>query len=190
MRMIYMLLTRTDTVFSKLIHAATLAEYTHSSLCVSDSLDEFFSFGRKLSLFPFPSGFVKEQLDSGYFGAHQRTPCILLELSVKEQVYERLCGKIGQMQKSADRYRYNVLGIMFLTLDIEHKRPNHYFCSQFVGELLSESGALELPRDASLMRPIDYKNHPQLREVYHGTIQGLEAWRKTRRRSGYETKAV
>lgn len=161
MRSVYILLTRTNTVFSKLIHAATLAEYTHSSLCVSDSMDEFFSFGRKLPLLPFPSGFVKEQLDSGYFGAHQYTPCILLELYVEEKVYEKLCEKIREMWKSAACYRYDVLGILFLALHIEHKRPNHYFCSQFVGELLSESGALKLPKDASLMCPIDYKNLPQ-----------------------------
>ena len=155
MQNVYILLTRSKTAFSRLIHVATLAQYTHSSLCVSDRLNMFFSFGRKHRQLPFPSGFVKEQLDTGYFGAHPNTDCLLLELRVEESACTSLLERIRDMQITSDCYHYSVLGILFLVLDKEHKSQHHYFCSQFVGELLEDSGAVQLPKPASLMQPID-----------------------------------
>ena len=190
MRSIYILLTRPKTTFSKLIHIATLAQYTHSSLCVNDRLDTFFSFGRKQRLFPFPGGFVKEHLDSGYFGAHPNISCLLLELHVEESVFTSLRETIREMQKKAACYRYSVLGIIFLVLDIEHKRQNRYFCSQFIGELLSGSDALELPKDASLMQPIDFKYLPQCHEIYRGTLRGLDIRHKNREKIKNDKEAV
>ena len=52
-------------------------------------------------------------------------------------------------------------------------RRRHYFCSQFVGEVLEKSGALELPKHSTLMHPNDYTTLQDLHCVYEGRLSGL-----------------
>ena len=58
-------------------------------------------------------------------------------------------------------------------LHIRWQRRRHYFCSQFVSEVLQKSGALELPKPSTLMHPSDYAELPELRCLYRGTLAGL-----------------
>ena len=48
-RSIYILLMRTDTYFSRLIHFVSAEEYTHASLCLDGSLQQFYRRERKSS---------------------------------------------------------------------------------------------------------------------------------------------
>ena len=58
-------------------------------------------------------------------------------------------------------------------MHIRWKRRRHYFCSQFVSEVLEKSGAMELPKHSTLMHPNDYTRLEALRCVYKGTLAGL-----------------
>ena len=58
-------------------------------------------------------------------------------------------------------------------MHIRWKRRRHYFCSQFVSEVLQKSGALDLPKPSTLMHPSDYAELPQLRCLYRGTLADL-----------------
>ena len=51
---------------SATIHFVSAEEYTHASLCLDGSLQQFYSFGRKNSYLMFPAGFVQEELDRGW----------------------------------------------------------------------------------------------------------------------------
>lgn len=44
---IYLLLTRTGTKFSTIIHRVTKYEYTHASIALDKELNQLYSFGRK-----------------------------------------------------------------------------------------------------------------------------------------------
>lgn len=70
-------------------------------------------------------------------------------------------------------YRFNVLGLVLCAMHIRWQRRRHYFCSQFVSDVLEKSGALELPKDSTLMHPNDYTQLGQLRCVYEGRLSGL-----------------
>lgn len=58
-------------------------------------------------------------------------------------------------------------------LHIRWQRRRHYFCSQFVSEVLEQSGALALPKDSTLMHPNDYTLLPQLKCLYKGRLADL-----------------
>ena len=58
-------------------------------------------------------------------------------------------------------------------LHIRWQRHHHYFCSQFVSEVLEQSGALALPKDSTLMHPNDYALLPQLKCLYKGRLADL-----------------
>ena len=174
-RSIYILLMRTDTYFSRLIHFLSAEEYTHASLCLDGSLQQFYSFGRKNSYLMFPAGFVQEELDRGIFQRFPEIPCALYELQVLLPVYEKIVQRIMLMRYSQSEYPYNCLGVLLCKLGLAHQRQYHYFCSQFVADVLQRSGALEFSKEASLVQPGDFRHLPQLQLRYQGQLNQLRS---------------
>lgn len=170
MKSVYILLTRSHTLLSHSVSWLTGDEWTHVSLALDSRLKHMYSFARKNPHFPLPAGFVREDPRAGYFGAHGHIPCMLLRLRVEDEVYGDICRRLERMRAQADQLRYSLLGLMLCRLDFAHRRETHFFCSQFVGRLLEETGALRLPKDASLMRPNDYAQMDGLEIVFMGSL--------------------
>ncbi len=170
MRTIYILLTRTNTVFSRLIHQATGSEYTHVSLSMDSSLDCLYSFARRNLYFPLNAGFVVESLHTGIFGQRKNTPCALYEIKVSEQTYRRVDLYMQAFKSNRQDYDYNFLGLFLCLFDIPLRRKHHFFCSQFVAEVLENTGALHCHKIPSLMRPSDFHYLSELNPIYQGTI--------------------
>ena len=174
MKKVYLLLTRSSTVISGVIHALTGDAYTHIAISLDPQLRSFYSFGRFYPQFPLPAGFVRETLDGGYYGRHSAMPCAMYALDVCEEVYGALSAQLEQMCREADSYRYNLLGLILCRMDFAHERGRHFFCSQFVARMLELSGALRLPKSASLMRPMDFAWLPGVRLLYCGELREAE----------------
>ncbi|MBR4959284.1 MAG: hypothetical protein IKY52_00125 [Clostridia bacterium] len=175
MKTVYLLLTRSSTIFSRLIRLCTGAFYTHVSLSVGFSESArsecgFYSFGRKHSLLWFPAGFVREDRDGGFFRRFPRTPCTLLALDVPDDTYRKIRVMLEQMIAHQRLYRYNLIGALLCGLGIRYERPGRYFCSQFAGEILQRSHAAHIPKPAALMQPADYLSLPGIRTVFSGTV--------------------
>lgn len=86
-RTVYILLTRSGTWFSRLIHLATQDSYTHASIGLDGPDGPFYSFARKHPHLALPAGLV-EEAPAAERGAEM--PCRLYELKVSEDVYRRL----------------------------------------------------------------------------------------------------
>ena len=67
MKTIYILLTRSGTLLSKLVYAATGASYTHASMAFDAELSCLYSSTRKNGYTMFPAGPSKEYLNKGVF---------------------------------------------------------------------------------------------------------------------------
>jgi len=178
MKTVYLLLTRSATIFSHLIRLCTGAVYTHISLSAGFSdthrfASGFYSFGRKYPLLWFPAGFVREDRDGGYFRLFPRTACTLLALDVSDDAYRKICIMLQHMEANRQLYRYNLSGALLCGLGIRHEKPDRYFCSQFAGEILQGSHAAHLPKPAALMQPADYLSLPGIRTVFTGTVGEL-----------------
>ena len=57
---VFILLTNTGTLFTKVIQSYTKAPYNHASISFDRELSELYSFGRKHPSNPFDGGFVVE----------------------------------------------------------------------------------------------------------------------------------
>lgn len=174
MKTIYLLLTRSNTVISSVIHAATGDEYTHVSLSMDPLLRSFYSFGRFYPNLPLPAGFIRETLGGGYYGRHCAMPCALYALDVSDASYAEMQRLIEEMQSEASCYRYNLLGLLLCRLKLANERGKHFFCSQFVARMLQLSGAVCLPKAASLMRPMEIAQLSGVRLLYRGALSGAE----------------
>ena len=159
MKTIYILLTRSGTLLSNLVYAVTGANYTHASLAFDEDLSCLYSSTRKNGYTMFPAGPSREYLNRGVFRLRENVPCALYALDVSDEAYTRARRRAEHMMARGELYRFN--------------RRRHYFCSQFVSEVLEKSGAMELPKHSTLMHPNDYTRLEELRCVYKGTLAGL-----------------
>ena len=170
---VYILLTRSGTWFSRLIHLATDDSYTHTSIGLDGPGGPFYSFARKYERFALPAGLVMEEVCLEVQTKRQQIPCCLYELRVPLPVYDRLRREIDRMYAQKDRYHYNLLGALACYFNYPLPRENHYFCSQFAASLLERSGAVELGKTPDLVRPADFCRIDRFRPVYQGELGNL-----------------
>jgi hypothetical protein len=187
-RTVYVLLMRSSTVFSRIIGGFTGAAYTHASIGLRPESDEFFSFARRYTHFPFPAGFIKEELGKGVMGKNPLAPCALYKVTVSKEAYDHLRDKLSDMLYRKKDYKYSVIGTFACFFNHSLERPNKYFCSQFVAYALNYLGVVNLKKPFGLYRPADFANQPELELCYIGTLGGLA--RKFSRSSYPEPVAI
>ena len=173
MKTIYILLTRSGTLLSKLVYAATGASYTHASMAFDAELSCLYSSTRKNGYTMFPAGPSKEYLNKGVFRLRDDAPCVLYALEVSDEAYVRALRRTEEFMRHSEEYSFNILGLILCALHIRWQRRRHYFCSQFVSEVLEKSGAVDLPKDSTLMHPSDYTTLPGLECLYTGPLREL-----------------
>lgn len=173
MKTIYILLTRSGTLLSNLVYAVTGANYTHASLAFDEDLSCLYSSTRKNGYTMFPAGPSREYLNRGVFRLRENVPCALYALDVSDEAYTRARRRAEHMMAHGSLYQFNVIGLALCGMHIRWKRRRHYFCSQFVSEVLEKSGAVDLPKDSTLMHPSDYTTLPGLECLYTGPLREL-----------------
>ncbi|MDF2723630.1 MAG: hypothetical protein K0Q59_3305 [Paenibacillus sp.] len=167
---VYVLLTDTGTLFTTLIKSFTAAPYNHASLALDANLNELFSFGRKYPKQPWSAGFVKEDVYEGTFRQFPGTRCALLRLQVSQQQRDDAIRIVQTFQREGQAYRYNLLGLFGVLVNVDIGPKNAYFCSQFVSETLRRSGLPLWDRPSALVTPNDFLRHPAFETVYEGLL--------------------
>lgn len=175
MKPVYLLLSRSGTLLSRCIHAATRDGYTHVSIALDRNLAQLYSFARKYSYMPLPAGLVHENVHAGVFGRNGDAPCALYRLMVSDHAHAAIAREIDEMLHASRSYRYSILGLILCKLGIAHTRPRRLFCSQFVASLLQAHASFPLPKPASVMRPMDFAGLPGLQCCYEGPLAGCAA---------------
>ena len=172
MKTIYILLT--NSILSRIIHFITMDSYTHVSIAFDENLEQLYSSSRKNGRTVLPAGPCMEQISCGYYRKHaSRIPCLLYELQVDEETYFQVKREVQRIMENSEEYHYNIFGLLLCQFNIPYHRKRHYFCSQFVSEVLDKSGALKLPKDTSLMKPSDYMCLPELSYRFQGRLWDL-----------------
>lgn len=174
MKTIYILLTRSTTIVSRVVYFVTRDTYTHVSISFEQELQPLYSSGRKNGSTIFPAGPCVEYFHRGYLKKHSDIPCAVYKLEVSDEAYYRAKKEVEKVMKKADEYHFNILGLFLCHLNIKFQRERKFFCSQFVSEVLKRSYAVELPKDPTLMKPSDYMELPQLLCCFRGYIRELQ----------------
>lgn len=165
---IYIILSNTGTLFSKAIGIYTKKELNHTSIAFDEELNEMYSFGRKNSHNPFNGGFVKENPMEGMF---QSATCAIYECEVTESEFWRMKSKTCQMEQQQHLYKYNLIGLVFLAVNIEKERENAFFCSQFVATIMKECPSSRFQVSPPLAQPHHFEQLPALTLKYKGNLQ-------------------
>ncbi|WP_422660933.1 hypothetical protein ACK8P5_10785 [Paenibacillus sp. EC2-1] len=169
-KFIYVLLTDTGTMFTRLIKRYTAAPYNHASIALDVDLKEVYSFGRKCATNPWSAGFVEEDIHEGVYRHFPSTRCVVLRLKVTTEQREVLQKKILFYKKNKERYKYNLLGLFFLAMKRSYAPKHAYFCSQFVAELIRGMDLELWNRSSALVTPHDFLIHPDFEVIYEGML--------------------
>lgn len=174
---VYVLLTDTGTLFTRLIKLFTSAPYNHASLALDEGLRETYSFGRKHHDNPWMGGFVREDIHAGLYSEFPSTRCVVLRVEVTDMQRAALKKAIADYERNKEEYRYNLLGLFGVMVNINYEPKNAFFCSQFVTETLRKAGVWLWDRPSGLVTPHCFLLHPELEVIYEGKLcdyPGLE----------------
>lgn len=151
---LYIILIRTNTVLSNLIHYVRKDAYTHAAIALDKDFSCMYSFGRRRVYNPFIGRFVKESMYDGLYKLHDSSPCKILEIEVSEEQYVKAEKIIRHFISNSCIYKYNYIGLLYNLLNKETLN-NRFMCSEFVYYVLRESGIIDFNVPKNLVRPSD-----------------------------------
>lgn len=167
---IYIVISQTGTVLSRLLKLITGAEYNHASLALNGDLENMYSFGRVNAYNPFFGGFVTESPNFGTFKRFLNTRVIVLEVSIDGEQYGLIKKHIEEMLSNPKTYGYNYLGLYLAAFRIVHKRRNRFYCSEFVKDVLQTFEVEGADRLAEIIKPVDFLCLPKTTQIYKGKL--------------------
>lgn len=169
MKKVYIVLTSTGTILSKIVKLYKKDEFGHSSISLDNKLQEMYSFGRLNPYNPFIGGFIHEYIDKGTFKRFYKTTTKIYELEIEDEQYEKMKELIKYFSINKNSFNFNIKGLFLIALNKKVKRKNYFYCAEFVKYILEESGLeLDLPE---LIRPESFKNIKGTKVIYSGLLQ-------------------
>ncbi len=168
---IFIIISRTSTFLGRVIQKRFNVKYNHCSLAFDDSLEEFYSFGRKRPRNFISGGFVCESKNSGFFKCFGNSKILVLRVPVTPDQLAKAHAHVDHFVENRHAYGFSRLGLLFCAVGIPIKRNRKYFCSQFVAEILLQSDIYDFGKSEALVRPHDFLAllEPD-RVVYKGKI--------------------
>lgn len=171
LKQVYIVISQTGTVLSRILKLITGAEYNHASISLADDLSVMYSFGRRNPYNPFWGGFVTESAHFGTFKRFAKTKVTVLAVDVSPKKYEAMSSFLDNMLTTRSDYGYNYLGLCLAAFNICFKRQNRYYCSEFVREVLLKHHIKGSKQLLGIVHPMNFLNMPYARTVYCGKLK-------------------
>ncbi len=166
---IYIVLTHTRTILSKLIKRFTGDEFSHVSIALDIELEEMYSFGRLNPYNPFIGGFVHEHINKGTFKRFYKTKTKIFSLDLTNEQYSNIKNSIDKMEIEKNKYKFNILGLIAAGMHKKVGKDDAFYCAEFVKYVLEDAGVkTNLPK---IVKPEDFKDIPNLKEIYTGLLK-------------------
>lgn len=181
---IYIVVTQTGTVLSRLLKRITSADYNHVSISTDPTLNTMYSFGRKNAYNPFWGGFVMESPQFGTFKRFSETDAVVLSLPVTKEVKEKIESRLAEMYQNRKKYRYDTLGLLLAWGKIRYVREDTYYCSSFVLEFLKQFDLTDEEIFSRFPKPIEFLELRGGRVVYRGKLRLYQTTNENKGRRG------
>lgn len=170
---LYIVLTRTNTLMSKLIFFFTNDEFTHAAISLDKELNDMYSFGRRNTYNPLVGRFRKEDLKEGVYEFCDTIPGVITEIEVSKQQYEKVKKLLDHFISNSELYKYNYKGLIHNLLQKPICTENRFLCSEFVYYILKEGGVADLKMSRNLVRPQTLMEI-EGRMIYKGNLKEIE----------------
>ncbi len=171
---IYVVVTQTGTILSRILKVITHADYNHVSVSTDPTLNTIYSFGRKNPYNPFFGGFVRESPKFGTFKRFSETDAVVLAIPVAPELKDEMEAKLEDMYRHKKEYHYDTLGLLLAGVKIPLERDNTYYCSSFVKDFLQEYDLAEDEVFGQFPKPIEFLDLKEGHVVYRGKLREYE----------------
>lgn len=169
---VYIVLTYTGTILSKIVKFYTRKEFSHVSIAMDKGLTEMYSFGRLNPYNPFSGGFVHEGINIGTFKRFKNTKSAVYSLKLTKEQYECIKKIINKMENRHKLYKFNRLGLFAVAFHYKYTKENRFYCAEFVKYLLDNAGVeLSIPE---LVKPMDFKSIEKISLEYQGMLRDYQ----------------
>ena len=170
MKKIYIVLSQTGTILSRIIKFYTKQMYNHVSIALDENLEELYSFGRLNPYNAFIGGFVKEGIHTGTFARFSKTVAEVYSLEVTENEYQKIKDEIKNIQDNKEKYKFNIAGMFLVSIHKKIERKNCFYCAEFVKHILKQAG-VDVKVLPDLIKPGDFSLIPELNLEYSGYLK-------------------
>ena len=169
MKKIYIVLTYTGTILSRIIKGYTRDEFSHVSISLDEELTQMYSFGRLNAYNPFIGGFVHEQIDKGTFKRFKNTKSKVYSLEITDEQYDIIKTTINDFEANKKEYKFNISGLFAAGFNIRIKRKRSLYCAEFVKHILETA---EVKKDLpEIIKPEHFKDISKLNLIYSGKLK-------------------
>jgi hypothetical protein len=170
---LYVVLTRTNTVISRLIQLIKDDEFTHAAISLDKELNYMYSFSRKHTYNPFIGRFRKEEINEGLYKLQKSVHGTIIEIEVSKQQYNDAKVLLNHFIDNSNLYKYNYKGLLDGMLNKESCYDNRFLCSEFVYYILKQSGIVDFNISRNLVRPQNLLNLDG-GIIYRGNLKDLK----------------
>ncbi len=147
LKTVTVLLTKYSDFISSVVYHIGGRGYTHSSISLEGD-DNYYSFNYH--------GFCIETMDKHKQRGVENS--IAFELLISDEHYNKIKSRITEIQLNCKEYSYTRIGLVFAILKIPFQWRKHYFCSQFIAELLKEYGGIPLKKESYQYLPNHFRH--------------------------------
>ena len=167
---IYIVITQTGTILSRMLKVITGAEYNHVSLGFREDLKCTYSFGRLNAYNAFYGGFVVESVYHGTFKRFKNTKAMLLSLKVPPEKKREMTEYMSEIIKNRKSYHYNYRAFFLAPFHISLNRDKYFYCSEFVRDFLRRFGVEGAEGLPEIVEPMHFLNIPNSTVIYQGKL--------------------
>lgn len=164
---IYIVLSQSYTMLSRIIKKITKARYSHVSISFDKSCTSIYSIGRKYTYWPFSGIYKEESIYSGVYKANKKSEVLIYELKVNDSQYENIIKCLDKYGKPSKGY--NFIGLILVLFNKKVDR-NKYYCSEFIYKVLSDDTVNVFPKTDNVVKPMDFAKINGLKTIYEGKI--------------------
>lgn len=131
-----------EDFWSKVVYYVLGKGYSHVAISVDDEGEIFYSFNFK--------GFRRER-PRKHVNIVSKSVCYKLNVSKEE--YDKVVEMINEFQEKRFEWRYNLCGLLLSRIYISRRKQMHYFCSEFVVEMLQRAKVAHFKKSAAHYLP-------------------------------------
>ena len=167
---VYVVLSNTGALTAKILHRFTKAEYNHSSISVKEDLSVMYSFGRRWKYWALCGGYVKESIRWGLLSRFPETKIVVMPFAVTQEQYTAISKHLEEMHVLRKKYNYDWIGLFLAPFRKKIKRSHHYYCSEFVKEMLVNFGLAKEEDFPYITTPNDFLRLYGDKKIYEGKL--------------------
>lgn len=151
---VYIVLTDTGSLMSRMIKKVTGSAFNHSSIAFDESLSQLYSFG--LGDTGSVPMFSIESKDNTYLKRYKKVPSQVYAVFVTNEQYTAMKYKVNEFVKNKKKYRYNWVGLLGYMLNKPIEISNKMFCSEFVDNMFKFVDIDLTGKAPGLVEPFDF----------------------------------